>query len=83
MSETNESDYEAWQEDISFLVQTLAELFESVKSRYHMDDMNNALYVELEGLQDYSEDEISDIASPLLEELDLDIEDIILLPYSE
>jgi hypothetical protein len=36
--------------------------------------------VYLEGLQDYEDDEIEEIASPLLEELDLDFEHIYLLP---
>lgn len=82
MTEPDEFEFDAWQEDVAFLAKTLAELFESEKSRYHIDDINNTLFVEIEGLEEYSEDEISGIAEPLLEELDLDFEDIILMPLS-
>jgi len=36
--------------------------------------------VKLEGLNDYSESEIEEIAAPVLSELDLDFEQIIILP---
>lgn len=79
-TEQTELEYQAWHEDIEYLVKILAESFESADSRYYVDEMNETLYVELEGLDDYSEDEIVEIAGPILEELDLDFEDILLLP---
>lgn len=82
MSDNNESQLNAWQEDIEYLVKVLKESFESIDSRYTVDEQNEILYVELEGLQDYSEKEIAEIAEPLLEAIDLDFEDIILLPLS-
>ena len=74
---------QAWQEDVEYLVKILQESFESTDSSYYVDEMNNVLYVELEGLKDYDEEEIVEIAGPVLEELDMDFEDIILLPLSE
>ena len=82
MPDETEQEYQAWHEDIEYLVKILKESFESTNSSYYVDEMNNVLYVELEGLGDYTEDEIVEIAGPVLEELDLDFEDILLLPLS-
>lgn len=80
MSEPNESEYTAWREDVDFLIQTLQDLFESTDVRAYVDEIRNQLYIELEGLQEYPDEEIAEIAEPILSELDLDFEDIILLP---
>lgn len=77
-----EQEYLAWHEDIEYLVNILKESFESTDSSYYVDEMNEILYVELEGLDEYTEEEIVEIAGPILEELDLDFEDIIILPLS-
>lgn len=82
MADETEQEYQAWHEDIEYLVKVLKESFESTDASYYQDELNNILYVELEGLDEYSNDEIVDIAEPILEELDLDFEDIILLPLS-
>ncbi|MEX1062394.1 MAG: hypothetical protein WEC12_02220 [Balneolaceae bacterium] len=83
MDEGNESEFEAWQEDVEFLVKTLADIFESGESGYYTDEMNNTLVIELEGLGDYDDEEIIELAEPVLSELDLDFEDVILLPMSD
>lgn len=80
--EEAELEYQAWHEDIQYLVKVLKESFESAEATHYIDELNNLLYVELEGLSDYPADEIAEIAGPILEELDLDFEDIILLPLS-
>ena len=80
MEENSESEFEEWQKDVEYLVDALKESFESTDVRYSIDDQNDILYIELEGLEDYSEEEIVEIAEPLLEEIDLDFEDVILLP---
>lgn len=80
--EEAELEYQAWQEDIEYLVNVLKECFESTEANHYIDEINNLLYVELEGLSEYSAGEIEEIAGPVLEELDLDFEDIILLPHS-
>ncbi|MEX0646744.1 MAG: hypothetical protein WEA56_14720 [Balneolaceae bacterium] len=80
MADSNETELEAWQQDVEYLVKILKESFESTDARYSIDDMNEILYVELEGLQEYPDEEIMEIAGPVLEEIELDFEDIILLP---
>jgi len=80
MSDTNESDYQGFEEDVNFLVGTLKESFESSDVRFFIDEQNDTLYIELEGLNEYSEEEIEEIASPILEIMDLDFDEIIILP---
>lgn len=79
--EEHESEFEAWEEDIAFVVKTLSEVFESTDSRFYVDDMNETLYIELEGLNDYEDEEITELAEPVLTELDLDFEEVVLLPF--
>lgn len=80
MSEPTEQDLQSFIEDVEFLVKTLQDSFESTDVKFFIDEQNEILYIKLEGLNDYSDDEIEEIASPILEELDLDFEEIILLP---
>lgn len=81
MSEQNEEEaLSAWEKDVEFLVNILKESFESTDVKYSVDEQNDILYVELEGLRDYSDEEIVEIAEPIFETADLDFEDIILLP---
>ena len=71
-----------FEEDIKFLVQALQDSFEADTAQAKVDDHNNLLYIEIEGLQEYSDEEIEEIAGPILEELDLDFEEILLVPLS-
>ncbi len=80
MPEQNEQEFDPFREDVEYLVKTLRESFESSHARYFIDEQNEILYIKLEGLNDYSEQEIEEIASPVLEIIDLDFEEIILLP---
>ncbi|WP_069130134.1 hypothetical protein [Rhodohalobacter halophilus] len=81
MSEQNEEEaLSSWEEEVEFFVNTLKESFESTDANYSVDEQNNILYIELEGLQDYSNDEIVEIAEPIFEIAELDFEDIILMP---
>ena len=50
MPEENELDFEEWTKDVEYLVHTLKESFESTDAKYNVDEMNDILYVELEGL---------------------------------
>lgn len=81
MSAPEEIEYESFEEDLNILVQTLKESFESTEAEYHVDEHNETLYIKLEGLDDYSQDEIVEIAGPILEELDMDFEEIVFLPF--
>ena len=80
MSEPTEDELQAFIEDVESLIQTLKESFESDDAQFFIDEQNEILYVKLEGLNDYSESEIEEIAAPVLSELDLDFEQIIILP---
>ena len=80
MEDQNETQYEEWQKDVEYLVSILKESFESDEARYNLDELNDILYVELEGLDEYSEEEIIEIAEPILNEIELDFEDVVLLP---
>ncbi|MDZ7721202.1 MAG: hypothetical protein U5K72_20435 [Balneolaceae bacterium] len=82
MPEETESDFQEWIKDVEFLVHTLKESFEATDAQYNVDEMNDILYVELEGLDEYSDDEIVEIAEPVLEVSELNFEDIILLPLN-
>lgn len=81
MANSEELDYEAFQDDLNVLVNTLKDSFESNEVSFFVDDFNDTLYVKLEGLNDYTEDEIEEIATPILEELDMDFDEVILLPF--
>ncbi len=80
MSEPTEDEIKAFMEDVEFLIQTLKDSFESDDAQFFIDEQNEILYVKLEGLNDYTENEIEEIAAPVLSELDLDFEEIIILP---
>ena len=82
MDKNNQSELEEWEKDVQYLVDVLKESFESTDARYSVDDVNDILYVELEGLGDYSEEEIIEIAEPVLDIIELDFEDVILLPLT-
>lgn len=81
MADIEEIDYQAFEEDLNVLIQALKESFESTDAEYHIDEMNDTLYIKLEGLDDYSQSEIVEIAGPILEELDMDFEEIIFMPF--
>lgn len=81
MNSPEEFNYQAFEEDLAVLVQTLKESFESEQAEYFIDEMNDILYIKLEGLTEYTQDEIVEIAGPILDELDMDFEEIIFLPW--
>ena len=83
MPERTELDFEEWIKDVEYLVNALKESFESTDAQYSIDEMNDILYVELEGLDEYSEDEIVEIAEPILDIIELGFEDIVLLPLKK
>ncbi len=80
MSELEDSDYEAYEHDIELLVDTLRKCFNAEKARYSVMGHQNTLFIEIEGLDELSPDEISEVAEPVLDELDMDFDEISLLP---
>jgi hypothetical protein len=83
MPEETESDFQEWIKDVEYLVKTLKESFNSTDARYNIDEMNDTLYVELEGLDQFPDEEIVEIAEPIFDIIDLNFEDIILLPLND
>lgn len=81
MSELNESDYEAFEADLELLVDTLKKVFNADRSRYYFNEEENTLFIEIGGLDELSDEKIEEVASPVLDELDLDLEQVMLLPY--
>ncbi|MFW6157666.1 MAG: hypothetical protein ACOC4S_02365 [Balneolaceae bacterium] len=80
MAELSEEDYQAYEEDIAVLVDTLRKVFDSSDARHFIVGHRNTLIIELEGLQDYSNEEIAELAGPVLDELDMDFDEISLQP---
>ncbi len=80
MAELEDADYEAYEQDIELLVDTLRKCFNAEKARYNVVGHQNALFIEIEGLDELSPDEISEVAEPILDELDMDFDEINLLP---
>ena len=81
MNIPEEIDFQSYKQDLAILIETLKDSFESVEASYHIDEVNEILYIKLEGLDEYTEAEIIEIANPILEELDMDFEEIIFMPY--
>lgn len=83
MAELEDADYEAYEQDVELLVDTLRKCFNSEKARYNVVGHQNTLYIEIEGLDELSPEEIAEIAEPVLEELDMDFDEISLLPLNK
>jgi len=83
MAEFEEADYEAYEQDIKLLVDTLRKCFNAQKARYSVVGHQNILYIEIEGLDELSAEEISEVAEPVLDELDMDFDEISLLPLKK
>lgn len=79
--EFNESDYEAYEQDLELLVDTLRQCFNSERARYNVAGHQNTLYIEIEGLEELTAEEIEEVAEPVLDELDMDFDEVSLLPY--
>lgn len=80
MGQLNESDYQAYEQDLELLVDTLRQCFEAENARYYVVGHQNALYIEIEGLELLDQEVIEEVAGPVLDELDLDFDEVVLLP---
>ncbi len=83
MSDLTDTDYEAYEQDIELLVDTLRKCFNAEKARYNVVGHQNTLFIEIQGLDDLSPEEISEVAEPVLDELDMDFDEISLLPLKK
>lgn len=73
-------DLQEFQKDVDFLVDTLKQVFEAEQARYTINAETDSLFIEIEGLEDFTDAEIEEMAGEVLEELDLDFDEIALLP---
>ncbi len=80
MAELDEQDFEAYEQDLRVLVDTLRRSFDAGEARYNVVGHQNTLFIEIEGLEELSPEEITEVAEPILEELDMDFDEISLLP---
>ncbi len=83
MAELNNADYEAYEQDIELLVDTLRKCFNAEKARYSVVGHQNTLFIEIEGLEQLTPEEISEVAEPVLDELNMDFDEISLLPLKK
>lgn len=83
MAELDDADYEAYEQDVELLVDTLRKCFDAEKARYSVVGHQNTLYIEIEGLDELDGDTISEVAEPVLDELDMDFDEISLLPLKQ
>ncbi|HLR31768.1 MAG TPA: hypothetical protein VK074_04725 [Fodinibius sp.] len=83
MNEFQEADYENYEQDIKLLVDTLRQCFNAEKARYNIIGHTNSLFIEIEGLDALTPEAISEVASPVLDELDMDFDEISLLPLKK
>lgn len=82
MAEFTEQDYDDYEKDIEVLVDTLRQCFLADKARYYVAGHQNTLFIEIEGLDELTEEEITEVAEPVLDELDLDFDEISLVPLT-
>jgi len=83
MADIEDADYEAYEHDIELLVDTLRKCFEADKARYNVVGHQNALFIEIEGLEQLNPEEVSTVAEPVLDELNMDFDEISLLPLND
>ncbi|NGP77060.1 hypothetical protein G3570_10480 [Balneolaceae bacterium YR4-1] len=83
MTDFSEDDYEAYEQDLEILVDTLRKCFNADKARYSVIGHQNALYIEIEGLDDLTNEEIQEVAEPVFNELDMDFDEISLVPLKK
>lgn len=72
-----------FQSDMHKLAQELASAFETNDVRFHYNAENESLFIELGGLENKSDEEIELLAEPILNDFDLDIDEILLLPFKK
>lgn len=80
MSDSETEELDRFEQSVQELCKRLESAFQLRGSRYHYNENSDELYVELSGLDAYDEERIAEIAEPVLDEYDLDIESILLLP---
>jgi hypothetical protein len=74
-------DLDRFENDIVSLAETLKQAFNADKVRWFNHEQTDTLYIEIGGLELIDDKDIERIATPIVEETDLDFEEIILIPH--
>ncbi len=80
---STDDDLTLFENDINELVSQIRTAFNAEKSRWFLHEQTDTLYVEISGIDSISEEEIDALMTPIMDELELDFEEIILLPYTD
>ena len=76
-------DLALFDQEINSLVEQIKTAFKAEKSRWYLHDQTDTLYVEISGMESWSEEDIDALMTPIMDDLELDFEEIILLPLTE
>jgi hypothetical protein len=82
MTAFSEENNEPNEQNIEILVDVLRRCFLAEKARYYLPAHQDTLLIEIEGLDEFSQEEITNTAEPVLQEFDLDFDEILLLPMN-
>ncbi|MFU8859520.1 MAG: hypothetical protein ACNA8K_03765 [Cyclonatronaceae bacterium] len=66
-------------EELNRIAGLLAKAFNSKSWRITRDPQNETVYIRIPGLDRFSEDQIDKIATPILDDVDLEFEEIVLI----
>lgn len=80
---STDDDLTLFENDINELVLQIRTAFNAEKSRWFLHEQSDTLYVEISGIDSVSEEEIDALMTPIMDELELDFEEIILLSYTD
>ena len=80
---STDDDLTLFENDINELVIQIRTAFNAEKSRWFLHEQSDTLYVEISGIDSVSEQEVDALMTPIMDELELDFEEIILLPYTD
>ena len=76
-------DLALFDQEINNLVEQIKTAFKAEKSRWYLHDQTDTLYVEISGMDAWSEEDIDALMTPIMDDLELDFEEIILLPLTD
>jgi hypothetical protein len=78
-----DDDLSNFDKEINELVDQIRTIFNTDASRWFLHEQTDTLYVEIKGIESYPESEVEALLTPIMDELELDFEEIILLPYTD
>lgn len=76
-------DLTLFEKEINDLVDQIKTAFNAENSRWFLHEQTDTLYVEISGIENFSDADIDIMLTPIMDELELDFEEIILLPYAD